>query len=113
MFFPGLPQHTKNREDDVTGSVGSGGHRLVSLLVGALSAATVLAGASVAFVMVRRRRLIQQVSRQSRSSSFQDCTDDKPHLPPAIHLTVSAERHITTCNRRFIKKKKKHSILHC
>ena len=87
LFCPGLPQHTKNRDDGVTGS---GGHRLISLLVGALSAATVLAGASVAFVMVRRRRLIQQVSRQSRSSSFQDCADDKPHLPPAIHLTVSA-----------------------
>ncbi|XP_022171653.1 discoidin domain-containing receptor 2 [Myzus persicae] len=95
----GLPQHTKTRDDGIISSGGGGGHRLISLLVGALSAATVLAGASVAFVMVRRRRLIQQVSRRSRSSSFQECTSDKPHLPPAIHLTelpvrVNANGHV-------------------
>lgn len=92
----GMPQHTKTRDDGAIGGSGGGGHRLISLLVGALSAATVLAGASVAFVMVRRRRLIQQVSRRSRSSSFQECTGDKPHLPPPIHLTVSAEHDVGT-----------------
>jgi len=86
VVISGLPQHTKNRENS---EVGGGGHRLVGLLVGALTAATVLAGTSVAFVMARRRRLIQQISRRSRSASFQECTADKPHLPPAIHLTVS------------------------
>lgn len=85
----GLPQHTKTRENGEIDGVG-GGHRLVGLLVGALSAATVLAGASVAFVIVRRRRLIRQMSRRSRSASFQECTADKPHMPPAIHLTVSS-----------------------
>lgn len=88
-FFPwsfsGLPQHTKNREDSEIGA-GAGGHRVIGLLVGALSAATVLAGASVAFVMVRRRR---QVSGRSLSRSLRNCSADKPHLPPAIHLTVS------------------------
>lgn len=92
----GLPQHTKNRENVEIDGVG-GGHRLVGLLVGALSAATVLAAASAAFVMVRRRRLIRQMSRRSRSASFQECTADKPHLPPAIHLTVSPVHTIYSC----------------
>jgi len=66
---------------------------MIGLLVGALTAATVMTGASVAFVMVRRRRMIRQVSRRSRSASFQDCAADKPQLPPAIHLTVSPLTH--------------------
>lgn len=87
----GLPQHTKNREHggDIDGG-GGGGRRMVGLLVGALTAATVvMAGVSVAFVMVRRRRTARRTSRRSRSASFQGCTSDKPQLPPAIHLTVS------------------------
>lgn len=97
-----MPQHTKNRDDGEIS--GSNGHRLIGLLVGALSAATVLAGASLAFVMVRRRRMIRQVSRQSQSASFQECIADKPHLPPAIHLTVSPYTQITELLHMTLKK---------
>lgn len=102
IWVSGLPQHTKNRDDGEIS--GSNGHRLIGLLVGALSAATVLAGASLAFVMVRRRRMIRQVSRQSQSASFQECIADKPHLPPAIHLTVSPYTQIIELLHMTLKK---------
>ncbi|XP_050548705.1 discoidin domain-containing receptor 2-like isoform X2 [Daktulosphaira vitifoliae] len=110
----GGPQQTNNHNSlgvgNIDGSLSgmsggvinsSGGvrRRVIGLLVGALTAATMLAGTAAAFVMVRRRRLLLGSVAGRRSSSFHDCTADKPHLPPPIHLTelpvrVNANGHI-------------------